>query len=674
MQRAFVIRPFGTKKDSAGTDVDFEHIHKVLIGPALMDAGLGGGTTGEIIESGNVREDMFALIVAADLVVCDVTLHNANVFYELGIRHALRKKRSILIRGGPVKDAPPFDLLTDRYLGYKLADPAASRQALVNTIRATLAANRDTDSPVFRLLPTLPEANPASVQTLPRDFVEEVARARAVRSPGWLGLLSSDVTASLFQWPALRLIGQAQLDLKDFHGARSTWERVRANDPDDLSANLKLSDVYQRLFLAEKHEQLFVLSNQAVDRALDNPLATTAQRAEASALKARNLKTIWQKDFVNVTDTAKRRHAATNQALREAYKAYRAAFMHDLNHYWSGLAALQQGTIAADLAREESWEYSFETKEQSLSYKAELDQQLALLRPSVAQSIAATLARPSTTEDERRWARISSADLKFLTEEKAERVIRAYQDSIPANGFYWNAARGQLELFATLGVKADLAKAVITAIDAQVGDVSAAPPVKTHLLVFAGHRIDEPGRAERRFPADREPQALQLIAAALDDAKKGWDRLSVMASAAPGSDIICHEVCRELGIASTVCLPMPRDVVATKIFGELDEWRGRYLELLNQQAAAQRPVLELSDRDGLPRWLQTSGMDPWERGNRWVLEMARASGAQKVTLIALWDGKLTGDAQGGTAHMVRLARETQGSIDIKIIKAGQLLG
>jgi hypothetical protein len=38
MQRAFVIRPFGTKKDSAGTEIDFERVHRELIGPATRPA------------------------------------------------------------------------------------------------------------------------------------------------------------------------------------------------------------------------------------------------------------------------------------------------------------------------------------------------------------------------------------------------------------------------------------------------------------------------------------------------------------------------------------------------------------------------------------------------------------------------------------------------------------
>src|SRR5687768_12837050 len=107
--RAFVIRPFGKKEDSKGKEINFEQIHHELIAPALAEVGLHGSTTGEIVESGNIREDMFSLIAAADLVVCDITVHNANVFYELGIRHALRKKRTILIRGEPTPEKiPPF--------------------------------------------------------------------------------------------------------------------------------------------------------------------------------------------------------------------------------------------------------------------------------------------------------------------------------------------------------------------------------------------------------------------------------------------------------------------------------------------------------------------------------------------------------------------------------------
>jgi hypothetical protein len=96
------------------------------------------------------------------------------------------------------------------------------------------------------------------------------------------------------------------------------------------------------------------------------------------------------------------------------------------------------------------------------------------------------------------------------------------------------------------------------------------------------------------------------------------------------------------------------------MFRDQDTWRARFLELVSS-----RPVLQLSDQEDLPRWLSNSGLNAWERGNRWVLEMAQAI-ATKVTLIALWDGNTTGDAPGGTAHMVGLARDAGTVMEVHI--------
>jgi hypothetical protein len=666
MQRAFVIRPFDKKKDASGKEIDFERVHKELIAPALDAAGLGGGTTGEIIEPGNIREDMFGLIIEADLVVCDITVHNANVFYELGIRHALRKKRTVLIKGGPVADSTPFDILTDRYLPYKIDEPGRERDALTDVIRAAVASDRETDSPLFKMLPTLPEIKPAAVQVVPTDFTEEVARARAAKAVGWLRLLASEVAGRRFQWPALRLIGEAQWKLEDYDGARRTWEHVRTNDQDDLDANLALANLYERRFRRVKAPELLESSNQAIASVLANKRTTADQRAEALALQGRNLKTIWRLDFEGLGDVSDRRGQAINRTLLRSYEAYRDAYLVDLNHYWSGLAALQMGTVAQDLSGEAAWEDAFDDAAQAKAYTTTLARQVDALRSTVRLAIQAELAR--LPREDRVWAAISQADLMFLTEEREQRVVRAYLDAVPkADFFAWNAAKGQLQLFESLGVKADLAATVIQQVDAYVQPPKADAGV--HAIIFTGHRVDGPGRAERRFPADKESQARDLIRdALLQQLQASGPHLKVLASAAPGSDILCHEVCKELGIESHICLPMPLGNFARLAFGDLDTWRSRFFNLVE----GHQP-LHLSDQEGLPRWLQGSGSDPWERGNRWVLELAQTSGARKVTLIALWDGKPSGDAAGGTAHMVRIARD-EGTVDVVIIDADRLKG
>ncbi|HEY2841416.1 MAG TPA: hypothetical protein VGJ26_19820 [Pirellulales bacterium] len=166
-----------------------------------------------------------------------MTIHNANVFYELGIRHALRKKRSVLIRGTPVADGVSFDNLTDRYLAYDLDKPEAALQGLTDTPTATLASE-NTDGPIFKMLPALPEVDPASVQVLPQDLAGEVERAKSARAAGWLRLLSHEVETRRFQWPAMRVIGQAQLDIEDYEGAGRTHQTCACRPPMQFRTSL----------------------------------------------------------------------------------------------------------------------------------------------------------------------------------------------------------------------------------------------------------------------------------------------------------------------------------------------------------------------------------------------------------------------------------------------------
>jgi hypothetical protein len=142
-----------------------------------------------------------------------------------------------------------------------------------------------------------------------------------------------------------------------------------------------------------------------------------------------------------------------------------------------------------------------------------------------------------------------------------------------------------------------------------------------------------------------------------------------LASASPGADILWHETCDELGLTSTVCLPMPEKDYAVSAFENLDSWRTRFLDLVEVK---KHPILTLSDRKGLPRWLGDRRVDAWERGNAWVMEMALASGADRMTLVALWDGKARGDAPGGTAQVVSLARDS-GAFRIHQIDSNQLV-
>lgn len=675
MQRVFVIRGFGVKKDSAGQPIDFERVHDALISPALQRCGLAGGTTGQVADAGNIRADMFALIIEADLVVCDITVHNANVFYELGIRHALRKKHTVLLKGDPSADTTPFDLSTDRYLSYPVADPAAALEALVTTLQESLRSPRETDSPIFLMLPTLAEADPSEVTLVPLDFIEEVERAEAAADKGWLRVIAEDLRGQRFQWDGLRRVARAQWSLKDLAGARASWEALRKAIGGDIEANLALANLYEREYRSSGRETLLESSNQAIRQVLDGESTTPAQRAEALALEGRNLKTLWRARLKGASDPAAARQQGLDARALQSYESYRRAFYCDLNAFYPGLAALQMGHILLLLAALPGWRNLFKgNKVQADRARQDLETELPALAHVVAASI--TRAREQLPEAERLWADIADADLLFLTVPDEEWqadpsvLVQAYQDAIPATKhFAWDATRGQLDLFRQLGHRAEAAHGVMQALDRP--DSRRTSP-REHLVVFAGHAIDAPG-APSRFPVAAEDKARKLIAERLRLLQQGLaegEHLTVLASAAPGADILVHEVCAELGVDSRLCLPMPPEAVARQAFAAADRWRTRFLAVVK---AHEKGLLQLADDAELPRWLQgRPGVDPWERGNRWVMQLAQAWGAQRVTLLALWDGQDDGHT-GGTAHMVRMARAL-GLFELDIIDSLALLG
>ena len=124
---AFVAMPFGVKTDSQGHEIDFNRVYAELIKPALESAGLDPFRADQELRAGEIRTDMFQELLIADLVLADLTLDNPNVWYELGVRHALRARGVVLICGGRVTTA--FDLYTDRKLRYSVKNSGRRRGA-----------------------------------------------------------------------------------------------------------------------------------------------------------------------------------------------------------------------------------------------------------------------------------------------------------------------------------------------------------------------------------------------------------------------------------------------------------------------------------------------------------------------------------------------------------------
>jgi MAP3K TRAFs-binding domain len=170
----FVAMPFGVKPDGRGGSVDFDAVYRELLVPATRAAGLEPLRADQELVGGIVHKPMFERLVLADYAIADLTTANANVYYELGVRHAVRPYSTVLVSADVAR--APFDLALDRILSYAL--DAAGRPAELEGARETLVAalrtarERAVDSPVFQLLDRLP---PPQIDRLKTDVFRDAA-------------------------------------------------------------------------------------------------------------------------------------------------------------------------------------------------------------------------------------------------------------------------------------------------------------------------------------------------------------------------------------------------------------------------------------------------------------------------------------------------------------------
>jgi len=158
----FVAMPFGLKWDVTHSfQIDFDHVYERGIKPAVDLEELEVIRADEEQGGGVIHLPMFERLLLAEIAIVDVTNQNANVFYELGIRHAARPRSTIIVTAN--EKSLPFDIALLRAVPYRLEDGRLSGEAaaqLVDAIRAQLKAalkERDVqDSPLFQLIPKFP--------------------------------------------------------------------------------------------------------------------------------------------------------------------------------------------------------------------------------------------------------------------------------------------------------------------------------------------------------------------------------------------------------------------------------------------------------------------------------------------------------------------------------------
>jgi hypothetical protein len=152
----FVLMPFGKKTNPGGGTIDFDVVYRDLIAPAVNAADLEPLRADEETLGGIIHKPMFERLILCPYAIADLTLANANVYYELGIRHAFRPWSTVPIIAED--NRLPFDVQMLRTIHYKLTpDGVPETSHLTETqeaVKNMLAEARKgkKDSPLFQLV------------------------------------------------------------------------------------------------------------------------------------------------------------------------------------------------------------------------------------------------------------------------------------------------------------------------------------------------------------------------------------------------------------------------------------------------------------------------------------------------------------------------------------------
>jgi len=325
----FVLMPFGNKKDENGRIIDFNRVYDEVIKPAVEDADLEPIRADEETLGGIIHKPMFERLMLCDYAVADLTTANANVFYELGVRHGIRPHTTVLIFGQGMR--LPFDVAPLRGLPYSInssglpGTPNDDRKALAK--RLIDCRSPVEDSPLFQLVSDWPKPDLARLKTDRfRELVEYSKqykeKLRSARSSG------VDALAEVEKELNVRDVDPAiVIDLFLSYRAVSAWQKMVDLVP-------KMSEIVAKTVMVR--EQLaFALNRlgrrEEAEAILREIIAQHGPNSETNGLLGRIYKDRWEE----ARDAGQ--SAAARGYLRKAIAAYLAGFEADWRDAFPGI-------------------------------------------------------------------------------------------------------------------------------------------------------------------------------------------------------------------------------------------------------------------------------------------------------------------------------------------------
>jgi hypothetical protein len=163
-KRCFVIGPIGAEDSEARIHADW--LFSAIIQPVFAEhfADFVVERADRLANLGMVTSRIINRLYDSELVIADMSFHNANVFYEMAVRHNVGKPIIHMIRKA---DQIPFDVIPQRAISFSIqraGDVETAKKVLRPAVREALEPSFRIDNPVIHArgqLKLQEEASPA---------------------------------------------------------------------------------------------------------------------------------------------------------------------------------------------------------------------------------------------------------------------------------------------------------------------------------------------------------------------------------------------------------------------------------------------------------------------------------------------------------------------------------
>lgn len=346
----FLAMPFGVKPAPAGggRTIDFDAVYKAME-TGIDQAGLDCRRADFDPAGGFIHRSMFEALLLAEYVVVDLTFANANVAYEVGLRHGANAGRgTFLICEEESLKALPFDFKPLRTMPYRLGDLTSLQRDLTARLKEAMAGRLPSDNPILQI---------TSIQVSSSGHEKTDLFAQRMAYVGGVGAEVSKILACADQAQAVKdlqavetqVLGAPQtiqqlhtalLSIYLGYRAKSAWAEMVAlfeRMPGELQAS------------AVAREQL-ALAHNRIAEGLQDPAASQQERQHALQALDMIPKSKWTSETFGILGRIHKgradaelkagRERESQAALTAAIKAYESGFASDPRDTYPGINAV----------------------------------------------------------------------------------------------------------------------------------------------------------------------------------------------------------------------------------------------------------------------------------------------------------------------------------------------